>query len=264
VRSLAPFVILAVLTSVYAAAATIPLYKRLATASEQRLAQLAATPVGGDGTIEAWVQVQEDWWFLGDDVRDDKKQDLVARYFGLRKLVYRSNEASDLLGVTDSKVTLHYEIDPPQCLDQLDNLDMQPWIGRDIKLLHRQFAKLVADSARFGTLKWLDLSLSFVGTQPPMPRDKVYIARWQGALEGYTAKLKRSGRSTRREIVLDPALKQSPWQIYLVIVGDQPKLLGTSTDAKPLGYVPSRTGQYWTLACKDDYCFVLLAVAHTL
>ena len=62
--------------------------------------------------------------------------------------------------------------------------------------------------------------------------------------------------------MLDAELKKSPWQIYLVIIGDQPKLLGTSTDTKPLAYVPSRSGQYWSLACKDDYCFVVLAVAH--
>jgi len=263
-RWYAPFVIAAVLASATAAARTMPLYKRLAEDSHERLAQLAATPVGGDGTTEAWEPVNEGWWFLGDDMRDDKKQELVAKYFGLRKLVYRGNDASNLLGVTDTKVTLHYEFDNPLCLDQLDNLDNQPWIGRDIKDLHKQLLKLVADSARFGKLQWIDAVVSFVGTPPPMPREHVFIARWRaGKLEGYTAKLRRAGRSKKREIVLDAELKQSPWQIYLVVVGDPPQLLGTSTSAQSLGYVPTHTGQYWTLACKDDYCFVLLAVTHT-
>jgi hypothetical protein len=264
-RSFAPFVIVAVLTSGFAAARTMPMFRRLAAASQDRLAQLAATPVGSDGTATAWEQVNEGWWFLGDDLRDDKKQDLVARYFGLRKLVYRGNDASNLLGVTDAKVTLHYEFDSPLCLDKLDKLDIQRWIGSDIKALHNQLSRLVADSSRYGSLKWIDVSLGFVGTPPPMPRDKLFIARWRdGKLEGYTAKLKRSGRSKRREIVIDPELKKSPWDLYHVIVGEPPRLLGNSTDAKPPSYVPSHAGQYWTLACKDDYCFILLAVTHTL
>jgi hypothetical protein len=263
-RGLAPFVVMAVLTSGYAAARTVPLFSRLAKASELRLQRLAATPPGGDATSDAWEQVNEGWWFLGDDLRDDKKQDLVVKYFGLRRIAYRGNDASNLLGVSDTKATLAYEMDPPICLDTIDKLDIQRWIGRDIKELHKQLQRLVADTARYGTLKWIDVKVSFVGVQPPMPRDKIFLARWNETFEGYTAKLKRQGRTRRREIVLDPALKTAAWEIYLAIIGDPPQRIGTSTDTKPITYVPSRSGQYWTLACKDDYCFVLLAVAHTL
>jgi hypothetical protein len=263
-RWYAPFVTVAVAASIAAAASTMPLYKRLSDASHERLAQLAACPAGTDCTVWAWEPVNETWWFLGDDMRDDKKQDLVERYFGLRRLVYRGSDASNLLGVTDAKATLHYEMDPAVCFDQLDDLDIQRWIGYDLKPLHQQLLRVVADSARFGRLRWLDVEVSFVGTRPPLPRPHVFIGRWRdGKLEGYTAKLKRTGRSKRREIVLDPALEKSPWQIYLVIVGDPPQLLGTSTGGKSLGYVPSHPGQYWTLACKDDYCFAVLAVSHT-
>src|SRR5215212_164147 len=53
-RTLAPFVVIAVLTSVYAAARTIPMFKRVSDGSAERLAQLAATPAGTEGTAEAW------------------------------------------------------------------------------------------------------------------------------------------------------------------------------------------------------------------
>src|SRR5262249_10245561 len=84
-RSFAPFVVLAVVTSIYAGARTIPMFTRLAHDSDQRLAELAATPAGADYTSTAWEQIQEQWWFLGDDLRDQKKQELIAKYFGLHR-----------------------------------------------------------------------------------------------------------------------------------------------------------------------------------
>ncbi|HUS27141.1 MAG TPA: hypothetical protein VMZ53_01485, partial [Kofleriaceae bacterium] len=234
-------------------------------ASDDRLAQLAATPVGADTSVEAWEQVPEDWWFLGDDMRDQGKQDLVARYFGLHRAMFRGGNAYKLLGRMDVKPTYHYEFEDPQCMDEIDKLALPELLGRDIRALHHSFADAVVEIERFGKLKTLDLTVTFLGTEPPMPAKTLYIARWDhGLTEGYTARMKRKGRAREREIVLDPKLKQSPWQIYLTIVGQPPKLLGTSTDDKPLKYVPTLRGQYWTLACKPDYCFILSVTVHSI
>jgi hypothetical protein len=260
-----PFIIVAVISSGYAAARTIPMYSRLSAASDERLAALAATPPGGDYTAEAWEQVGENWWTLGDDMRDQKKQELVARYFGLHRAPFRGGNAWKFLGVTDVKATMHYEFEDPKCMDELDQLNIKEWVGRDIKALHHAFLDAIVEIQRFGKLKWIDLTVSFLGADPPLPSNKLYIAKWNaGKLEGYTAKLKRVGRNREREIVLDPNLRKEPWNIYLARVGDKPRLLGSSTETKRLSYVPSRSGQYWFFACKPDYCFIVLAVAHSI
>jgi hypothetical protein len=170
-----------------------------------------------------------------------------------------------MLGRQDVKATFHYTFENPQCMDEIDHLDLPEFIGRDIGALQHAFLDDIAEIQRFQKLATIDMTVDFLARQPPMPAKTIYIARWDhGELEGYTARLKRVGRSKRREIVLDPKLKQSPWQIYLTVVGEQPKLLGTSTDTKPFAYTPWSAGQYWTFACRDDYCFLLLAVVHTL
>ena len=69
---------------------------------------------------EAWEQIPEEWWFLGDDVRDQKKQELIAKYFGLYRVLFRGNDQWATLGVTDVKLTMHYDFDAPVCLDELD------------------------------------------------------------------------------------------------------------------------------------------------
>jgi hypothetical protein len=262
-RSLAPFVAIAVISSIVAIGRTVPMYTRLAKASHDRLAQLASTPADADTSVEAWEQVPEDWWFLGDDMRDQKKQELVAKYFGLHRALFRGGDNYKLLGRMDVKPTYHYEFENPQCMDEIDQLALPELMGRDIAALHHSFIDAVTQIQRFGKLETIDLTVSFLGSQPPMPAKTLYLARWDhGEMEGYTARLRRKGRVKEREIVVDAKLKQSAWKIYLTVVGHEPKLLGISNEAKPLTYVPSESGQYWALACKDDYCFIVLAVVH--
>jgi hypothetical protein len=262
-RALVPFVVVAVVSSGVAAARTIPMFTRLRVASHERLAQLAATPVGTDTSVEAWEQVPEDWWFLGDDMRDQKKQELVAKYFGLHRVLFRGGDNYKLLGRMDVKPTYHYEFADPRCMDEIDQLALPELMGRDIAALHHSFMDAITQIQRFGTLETIDLTVTFLGSQPPMPAKTLYLARWDhGAMEGYTARLKRKGRAREREIVVDANLKKSAWKIYLTIVGQEPRLLGMSNENKPLTYVPSGGGQYWTLACKDDYCFIVMAVVH--
>jgi hypothetical protein len=57
-------------------------------------------------------------------------------------------------------------------------------------------------------------------------------------------------------------LRSRDWEIYLMQVGDEPRRLGTGAD--DLGYEPWRSGTYWVLACKPEYCFVTHAATHVV
>lgn len=266
-RSFAPFVAVAVIASIYAAARTVPLYTRLSRDSDARLAQLAATPVGGVTTLQAWEQIPHEWWFLGDDARDQKKQELIADYFGLYRVLFRGNDQWATLGVTDVKLVMKYGFDQPVCLDEVDGLDLKAYVGRDVGAMHHAFLDAITDIQRTapGHLHRIDLLVNFLGEQPPMPRDKLYVARWrEGVLEGYVAKMVRPGASPQRRIVLPEALTKDDWDIYLTRVGDPPKLLGKSTSTAPLTYVPWKSGPYWVTACKPDFCFVIFTVSHAV
>ncbi|MBX3162392.1 MAG: hypothetical protein KF773_40885 [Deltaproteobacteria bacterium] len=265
-RGFAPFVILAVLASGYAALRTIPSYRSYDRDSETRLTELAETPPGGVYTAEAFNQVSESWWFLGDDFRDQKKRELVARYFGLDRVLFRGPEMWAKLGISDVKLTMHYELDPPLCIDQIDQLDLKPYIGKDVGALHHAFLDAIAEIGKFTSSKllYIDLTASFLGSDPQLPRPRTFVARWRdGVLEGYTSTLGREGRSRERSITVDAALERGDWEIYLVAIGDAPHLLGRSSQ-KRFTYRPWRTAQYWVMACKPDHCFVTQSFHHSI
>jgi hypothetical protein len=264
VRSFAPFVAFAVVASTFAAARTVPLYTRLKIDSDRRLAELAATPRGQSYTAEAWEQIPEEWWFLGDDCRDQKKQELIANYFDIDRVLFRGNEMWATLGVSDVKLTMHYDIEPAVCLDELDQLDLPPYIGRDVEGLQHAFLDKIARIQNFGAgaLHKIDLVATFLGVQPPMPPGTIFVARWnEGQVESYAAKVRRVPKSTRREVIVPAELVKSPWDIYIIRIGDPPKLMGTS-QSPSLTYEPWETGAYWVTACKPDHCFVIAALSH--
>ncbi|MFN0253030.1 MAG: DUF6056 family protein [Kofleriaceae bacterium] len=266
-RSLVPFVVLAAIASGYAFARTVPLYTSMAKDSERRLAELAATPRGGIYTAPAWDQVAESWWALGDDMRDQKKQEMVAKYFGLSRALFRGPGNWSLLGLSDVKLTMHYDLDKQICLDEVDTLQIKQFVGRDVGAIQHAFLDAIVEIEQGAQtqVQKIDLVASFLGTTPPLPRSKMYLAKWEdGVLEGYTARMKRVGRAREREIVVDPKLKTQPWEIFITAIGDPPKRLGLSTDTTRLTYEPWRRGTYWVTACRDDYCFVLLALIHTI
>ena len=210
-RTFVPFVVIAVLASVYAIARTVPMYTRLHRDAEVRLAELAATPIGGVYTAQAWEQVPESWWFLGDDFRDQKKRELAASYFGLDRVLFRGRDMWATLGITDVKVTLQYEFDRPMCLDEVLALNLDPFIGRDVPALHHAFLDAITEIQRVtpARLTAIDLVVTFLGTRPPMPSDTLYLGRWnQGAFEGHTAHLQRAKRSKDRELLLSKSLRE--------------------------------------------------------
>lgn len=261
------FIGFAVIVSVYAAARTIPLYKRMSAASDTRMSELAATTPGGVYTAVAWEPVNETWWALGDDARDQKKDELIARYFGLDRVVFRGSELWKSLGVNDVKLIMDYEFPRPMCIDEIDKLDIQPFIGRDVGAIHHAFLDALAKVEHLGGQRptSVDLRVSFIGNDPPMPSKKVFVARWRdGNLEGYKARLGRIHRSKERAILIDDALKKDAWDIYLVRIGEEPRLLGKSNAGQQFGYIPWKPGIYWTLACKPEHCFVLMSVWHAI
>jgi hypothetical protein len=192
---------------------------------------------------------------------------MIAKYFALDRVLFRAADQWKTLGVTDVKLTSHYDLDRPLCLDEIDDLDIEPYVGRDIAAIHHAFLSVIVRIERISGAKvhYIDLTATFLGAKPPMPSKKLYVARWtDGVLEGYPARVKRVGRAKTREVVLPPAMKQAPWDVYLTRIGDKPRKLGVSNGGKPLTYVPWDSGTYWVTACRDDYCFIVLSVAHSI
>ena len=265
-RALAPFVGLAVVVSIYAGARTIPSYTHVKRASDERLAELAATPPGGVDTVQGWPQIIESWWTLGDDVRDQMKQEMIAKYFGLDRVLFRGNDMWKTLGITDVKLTMQYDIDPPMCLDEIEHLDLKPYVGRDVGALQHAFLDHITEIERFtgAHVRSIDLTATFLGSEPPLPRKHMYVAHYKdGKLEGYTAGVRRDGRTPERTIVLSRELAATGMDIYVMYIGDPPKRLGTTHDPK-LVYSPWKSGTYWITACRADECFVVFTTTHVI
>lgn len=257
-RRLAPFVILAVLASAYAAARTIPLYLRLSDQSAARLAALAAAPRGSVFTAESYEQVDDSWWFLGDDFRDVKKRELIATYFDLGGVIFRAVDLDAPLGVSD--VALVPEVWPAACRDELGGLALGTYRGLDITAVHRA-AQAAIDAARARLacrLERLDLVVQFAGARPALPRPRLVVDRWLPAgYESHAGAIERQPRSTTRALILPRTLAPTD-EIYIYQVSGTFKLLGPAS-SKSLTYVPWTRGAYWALACRPTECFVFAA-----
>lgn len=263
-RSFAPFVALAVIASSYAVARTVPSYTGYKRDADNRLVELAGTPPHGVYTADAWDQVAETWWFLGDDFRDQKKREMVAKYFGLERVLFRGSDVWSTLGIADVKLLMRYQFEPELCIDELEHLDLKPYIGRDVAAIHHAFLDAIAEVVRVAParLRTIDLLATFLGEAPPLPRPQTYIARWRdGALEAYTSTLGRAGRSKDRSIRLADSVTAPDMDVYLVAIGDTPRLLGKSK-ARQFTYRPWRTGQYWVMVCNAEACFVTMTMHH--
>jgi Family of unknown function (DUF6056) len=262
-RRLAPFVVLAVAASVYAGVRSLPLYYRLAEASADRLAALAATPRGGVFTAESFEQVDDSWWFLGDDFRDVKKRDLIATYFGLRGVIFRAVDIDAPLGVSDVTLVPRYQVTPASCLDEHGGLDLGTYRGIDITSVHKAMQaaieRLRARLGSTGRLDRLDLVVGFTGAAPPLPRPTLVVGRWlPDGFEGHAGLIERQGSSKTRVIKLPRELAGTDLEIYAYQVSGEARRLGTARDAT-LAYVPWKRGAYWALACRPTECFVIAA-----
>jgi len=261
-RQLVPFVVLAVASSIYAAAHTVPLYGRLARAGAQRMAELEAAPRGSVFIAESFEQVDEGWWFLGDDFRDAKKRQLVADYFGLQGVVFHAYDPLAPLGLSGARYVPIATLDPPSCLDVYGGLTLGPIRGFDMEGLHHEVRTAIELlRTRIAPVQLAELDLSVILDDPRimLPRKRILVAKWSPShYESYVAAIERQGRSTTRTLKLDKQLKASDFEIFAYQVGGEAKKLGSSHDAT-LEYVPWHAGVYWMLACHPDECFVIAA-----
>jgi Family of unknown function (DUF6056) len=262
-RRLAPFVVLAVAASVYAGVRSLPLHLRLADQSADRLAALARAPRGSVFTAESFEQVDDTWWFLGDDFRDVKKRDLIATYFDLRGVIFRAVDIEAPLGVSDVKLVPRYQVTPASCLDEHGGLDLGSFRGIDIGSVHKAaeaaIERLRDRIAPAGRLDRLDLIVGFAGDAPPLPRPTLVVGRWlPSGYEGHTGVIERRGSSKVRRVVLPRELAGTDYEIYAYHVSGEAHRLGTARDAA-LDYVPWKRGAYWALACHPTECFVIAA-----
>jgi hypothetical protein len=262
-RRLAPFVALAVAASLYAGARTIVLFSRVDRQSHERLAALEAAKPGTIFTADAFEQVEDSWWFLGDDFRDVLKRHLVAKYFDLAGVVHRAYDPDAPLGVTDVRLVPRYQVVPASCIDEHGGLELDGYRGLDLGSIQDSMREGVAQLlGRLGTarLDQLDLTVEFAGARPQLPRPSLLVGRWRPtSFEGYAGKIVRKSRSTTRDIVLPKQLVGTDFEIYIYQVGGEAKRLGTGRDTK-LQYVPWKTGAYWALACRPQECFVFVAL----
>jgi Family of unknown function (DUF6056) len=262
-RRLVPFVVLAVAASAYAGFRSLPLYFRLADASAVRLAALTAAPRGSVVTAESFEQVEDSWWFLGDDFRDVKKRELIAGYFGLGGVIFRAVDIDAPLGVSDVTLIPRYTVTPATCLDEHGGLDLGTFRGIDLASVH-QAARAAIDRLRArlapsGRLDRLDLVVGFTGAAPKLPRPTLVVERWlPTGYEGYTGVIERQGASKTRAIKLPKTLAGTDYEIYAYQVDGEARRLGTARDAN-LTYVPWTRGAYWALACHPTECFVFAA-----
>jgi Family of unknown function (DUF6056) len=266
-RLLGAFVALALVASGYAVHQTVPLYANLARESAERLRRLEAAPRRAVITVDSFSQVPMSWWFLGDDFRDRNKRDLVAKYFGLRRVILRGGDGDATLGVTDVRLRFRAVSEPAGCVDELPGLSLPQLGGRDVAAMQHAFADVVTEIGELGDalpggcrLRRLDLEVQFEGERPATPEPRVYVASWRdGESLAFAATVLRVGASRQRQVTPPKTLRQADWDIHAFAVGHGTQKLGTSKQEAPLRYTPERFRQYWALACRPGECFVMSA-----
>ncbi len=262
-RRLVPFVLLALAASVYAGVRTIPLYLRLHDNSVDRLASLAATPSGTVFTADSFDQVEDSWWFLGDDFRDSKKREMITEYFAFKGVVHRAVDLQAPLGVSDVRIAPRIRVSPASCLDEHGGFELGPYRGLDVSSVQKSAITAVEQLRErigaHGRLDQVDLAVSFLGTPPPLPRKTLLLGRWfPDRFEGWAGVIERRGVGKTRTIVLPKNLRRADVEVFIYRVGSEPRRLGTAADGT-LDYVPWKRGAYWALACTPAECFVIAA-----
>jgi hypothetical protein len=256
---LAPVIALAVAASTYAACRTIPLFDKVSQQSAARMSALEASTPGSAFVSDAWDQVGESWWFIGDDFRSVEKREMVARYFGLARVSLRGYDPKAPLGALGARVVPRYWAGPTAIQDAA--FDLRALKGVAITDMHRMTRESIERlRGRIApvALERFELAVEFDGQRPPLPRRSLVISRWTaGGFEGYAAKLAwRGGGEIGLELPAD--LIGKPFDIYLARVGDGVRKLGT-TDNKLLRYALGRGGVVWAFACDATTCLVIAA-----
>jgi len=259
-RQICVLVVIAVTASIYAAARTVPLYGKVATQAATRMAALEASQRGDVFVADAWEQVDESWWFIGDDFRDFKKRELVAEYFDLARVQFRGPDGKAPLGLIGAKfIPRYWTADGTTGIDEtfdigyargfdvegVDYVTMQ-----SIEILRRRLAPTKVTK--------VELTVEVTGKPPAFPRPKLLLSRWtEDRFEYHVGKINREGHSTTRTVEPPKEMAGADLDYYIVRVGDEPKKLGPGLD-----YTPARSGIYWALACSSAECWVIAAARH--
>ena len=225
-----PLMVLAVAASIYAAARTVPLYARVARESAARQELLGGAPRGSAVVADAFAQVEESWWFIGDDFRTAHQRTAVARYLGLSRIGFRGYDPDAPLGSTGVQIVAP---------GPLDLAGVKPM---DIAAIQAAIREQVAQGA-----------VTVVAEGVTLPRPKLLLARWSdGRFEAYAGAISRPGVTIEREVALPPELRDM--QTYVVQIGSETRALDASRR-----YTPWRTGVYWVLACDASVCWLVAA-----
>jgi len=231
-------------------------------AKQGALAALAASKPGSVFTAVAFSQVEESWWFLGDDFRDVKKRELVTKYFGLRDVVVRAIDLDAPLIVSDVRIVPRYGTTPAGCVD-VGGFDLGQFRGWDVASMQKAgisaIERVRSRLGDKGTIDRADLVVDFLGDPPPLPRPTLLLGRWTPTgCEGWAGAIEKRGVTTTRSIVIPPTLRELDLEILIYVVGGEARSLGTSR-AGELSYKPWDHGTYWALACRETECFVIAA-----
>ncbi len=258
-RQLRPLVVLALVASAYAAYRTVPLYQKLKVQSDARLAALASTPPGRVFVADAWTQVDETWWSLGDDFRDAKKRELVSKYFDLAGVVFRAYDPEIPLGVMGARLVPHYTVTPAGCLDEHGGFALGSFKGFDLPGLHREMKIAIAllneRLARTGgKLDKLELEVQLDDVNAKLPKKTLVGRWWPDRFEGPVGKITRPSRGRMRKIELPAELAAPTTEVYVYNVGGEARKLGPERT-----YVPWKSGVYWILGCTAEECWVIAA-----
>ncbi len=252
-RGLAPLIALAVAASIYAGAKTISLFARVSADSEQRMAELAKSTPGSVYVADAWQQVGETWWFIGDDFRDLRKREMVAKYFGLARVYFRGYEKTAPLGTSGIRVVPRYYVAGSDIPAEDFGFELGITRGFDLEGMHAGTLSSVALLQRRiapARLSHLDLAVEFVADPPALPHP-LLVARWHDdKLDGWVADIQRKG--TKRTLRVPPALGAT--DVYMLRVGGELRKLDAS-----MTYTPWGKGVYWAIACDASTCWIIAA-----
>ena len=259
-RALLPLVALGVLASAYAAARTIPLYREVYAQSQTRMAQLAASTPGSELVLDAFSQVEESWWFIGDDLRDWHKRERIAQYLGLERVLFREPDLAAPLGIAGVRLApLVWRGGATVAVEDGD-FDLAVKDGFDVEGMRASAAGALARLMRTPGLQRFELRAVVPGIQRlALPRPRLVVARWEaGTLRAYIGKVVRKGRATTRDVVVPATLRGTGWPLYVVGVSGAAAGWVQPLD-ETLRYTPWGRGTYWVLACAPDECWVVAA-----
>jgi hypothetical protein len=201
-------------------------------------------------TADSFEQVDDSWWYLGDDFRDVKKREMIAEYFDLKGVIFRAVDLDAPLGVSDVKLVPHLE--GGACLE--GGLELGWFKGLDVKSIHTAARAAIASAHERQPFDRLDLTVQFQGAPPTLPRAQILVGRWRApdVYEGYAGAIARPGSGKTREVTVPKELAAD--ELFVFAIGGE---------ARPLAadhrFVPWKRGGYWALACDAEACFVFAA-----